>query len=66
MNIFHKRRTASGTTMALPFESNALENEWRGVGFLVRITTKMCEAITSRVPVGYENETGFHSGVAEP
>ena len=25
MNIFHERRTASGTTTALPFESNALE-----------------------------------------
>ena len=66
MNIFHERRTASGTTTALPFESNALEIEWRGVRFLVRIITKMCEAITSRVPVGHENETGFHFGVAEP
>ncbi len=65
INIFHERRTVSGTTTALPFESNALEIEWRGVGFLVRIITKMCEAITSGVPVGYEDETGFHYGVAE-
>jgi hypothetical protein len=66
MNIFPERRTAGGTTTALPFESNAHGSEWRGVRFLVRIITKMCEAITSRMPVGYEDETGFHYGVAEP
>jgi hypothetical protein len=65
MNIFHERRTASGTTTARPFESNAIELERRGVRFLVRIITKVCEAITSRMPVGYEDETGFHYGVAE-
>jgi hypothetical protein len=54
-----------GTTTARPFESNAIELERRGVRFLVRIITKMCEAITSRMPVGYEDETGFHYGVAE-
>jgi hypothetical protein len=66
MNILHKRRTVRGTTTALPFESNALEIEWRGARFLVRIITKMCEAITSPVPVGHEDETGFHYGVAAP
>ena len=65
MNIFQKRSTVSGTTTALPFESNAIEIKWRGVRFLVRIITKMCEAIISRVPVGYEDETGFHYGLAE-
>jgi hypothetical protein len=25
----------------------------------------MCETIISRVPVGYEDETGFHYGLAE-
>jgi hypothetical protein len=65
MNIFHKRRTASGTTKALPCESNAIELEWREVRFPVRIITKVCEAIASRMPVGYEDETGFHYGVAE-
>jgi hypothetical protein len=65
MNIFHERRTASGTTTALPCESNPIELERRGAGFLVRIITKVWEAITSRVPVGYEDETGFHYGVAE-
>ena len=65
MNIFHERRTASGTTTVVPFERNVLEIEGRGVRFLARIVTKMCEAITSGVPVGYEDETGFHYGVAE-
>jgi hypothetical protein len=65
MDIFHKRRTASGTAKALPCESNPIELEWRGVRVLVRIIAKVCEAITSRMPVGYENETGFHYGVAE-
>jgi hypothetical protein len=65
MNIFHERRTASGTTTVLPCESNPIELERRGARFLVRIITKVCEAITSRMPVGYEDETGFHYGVAE-
>jgi hypothetical protein len=34
-------------------------------GFLVRLVTKVWEAILCRVPVGYEDETGFHHGVAE-
>jgi hypothetical protein len=65
MNIFHKRRMVSGTTTAWPFESEALEIEWCGVTFWVQIIKKTCEAITSGVPVGYEDETGFHYGVAE-
>ena len=52
-------------TTALPFESNAIEIEWRGVGFLVRLITKVCNAITSTVLVGYEDETGFHYGLVE-
>ena len=65
MNIFHERRTAGGTATALPCESNLVELERRGVRFLVWIITKVWEAITSRMPVGYEDETGFHYGVAE-
>jgi hypothetical protein len=65
MNIIHERRTARGTTTARPFESNAIELEKRGAGFLVRLITKVCETITSRMPVGYEDEAGFHFGVAE-
>ena len=65
MNIIHKRRMVSGTATALPFESNALEIEWSGVTFCVQIIKKTCEAITSRMPVGYEYEAGFHYGLAE-
>jgi len=65
MNIFHERKTADGTVMALPFESNANEIEGREAKFLVRIITKVCKAITSRMPVGYQDETGFHYELAE-
>jgi hypothetical protein len=65
MNIIHELRTAGGTTAALPCECNPIELERRGAGFLVRIITNVCEAITTRMPVGYEDETGFHYGVAE-
>jgi hypothetical protein len=65
MNIITERGTATRTTTALPSKSNGLEIEWRATGFLVRIITKISETITSRMPVGYEDETGFHYGVAE-
>ncbi len=65
MNIFHERRTAGETTTARWFKSNAIELERRGAGFLVRIVTKVWEAVSFRMPVGYEDETGFHYGVAE-
>jgi hypothetical protein len=64
MNIFHERRTAGGTATARPCESNPIELERRGARFLVRIIMKVREAITSRMPVGYEDETGFHYGLA--
>ena len=65
MNMFYERRTAGGTTTVVPFERNVLEIEGRGVRLLARIVAKMCEAITSVAPVGYEDEAGFHYGVAE-
>ena len=65
MNIIPERGTASRTMTALPSKSNGLEIEWRATRFLVRIITKISETITSRMPVGYEDETGFHYGVAE-
>jgi hypothetical protein len=33
---------------------------WQEVSFPVRIIAKMRAAIEARVPVGYEDETGFH------
>ena len=45
-------------------KDRAIKVEWHPTTFLVRIVTKVCQAIASRVPVGYEDETGFHYGVA--
>ena len=36
---------------------------WHPARFLIRIVATICQAIISRVPVGYEDETGFHFGV---
>jgi hypothetical protein len=33
---------------------------WHEVGFPVRIIAKLRAAIEARVPVGYEDEAGFH------
>jgi hypothetical protein len=65
MDIYHKQITGNETTNALPCESNHIELEWREVRFLVRIIKKVCQAIASLMPVGYEDETGFHYGLAE-
>ncbi len=35
---------------------------WMKAVFPVRIIGKVCAAIASRVPVGYEDEAGFHYG----
>ena len=45
--------------------NGAIKSDWHPVGFLVCIVTKVWEAVLSRVPVGYEDATGFHHGVAE-
>ena len=37
----------------------------RPANFPGRIASKIWGAIASRVPVGYEDETGFHHGTAE-
>jgi len=50
-------------TMPWPAPSNAIRTAWPAAAFRVRITAKICAAIASRVPVGYEDETGFHYGV---
>jgi hypothetical protein len=36
---------------------------WHEAGFPVRIIAKLRAEIASRIPVGYEDETGFHYGV---
>jgi hypothetical protein len=47
-------------TMPLPPARNAVRTAWRELGVLVRIIMKVRAAIASRVPVGYEDESGFH------
>jgi len=49
--------------MPLPVGPSAIEVTWHEVRFPVRIMTKLYNAIESRIPVGYEDETGFHYGV---
>ncbi len=36
---------------------------WQEVSFPVRIIAQLRAAIADRVPVGYEDETGFHYGM---
>src|SRR5271167_2209785 len=40
----------------------AVQRVWHEIGFLVRIAVKWRAAMASRVPVGYEDATGFHYG----
>jgi hypothetical protein len=40
--------------------ASRLRIAWHEVRFPVRIITKLRAAIETRVPVGYEDETGFH------
>jgi hypothetical protein len=42
--------------------ANTLRIAWHEVRFPVRIIAKLRAAIEARVPVGYEDETGFHYG----
>ena len=45
----------------MPLSSaNTLRIAWHEVRFPVRIIAKLRAAIEARVPVGYEDETGFH------
>ena len=39
---------------------------WQENSFPVRIFAKLQAAIEARVPVGYEDETGFHYGLHAP
>ncbi|MGO8682221.1 MAG: hypothetical protein ACLPYM_04235 [Limisphaerales bacterium] len=40
--------------------ASTLQIAWHEVRFPVRIIAKLRAAIETRVPVGYEDETGFH------
>jgi hypothetical protein len=49
-------------TMSSSSASDPLRIAWHEVRFPVRIIAKLRAAIEARVPVGYEDETGFHYG----
>jgi hypothetical protein len=49
-------------TMSSSSASNPLRMAWHEVRFTVRIIAKLRAAIEARVPVGYEDESGFHYG----
>jgi hypothetical protein len=44
------------------FSVGNLRIAWHEVSFPVRIIAKLRAAIEDRVPVGFEDETGFHYG----
>jgi len=49
-------------TMHLPLNRNATRIAWHEVGSPVRIIAILRATIEARVPVGYEDEAGFHYG----
>ena len=46
-------------------KNGVIRMERHSARFLVRLATKVCTAIVSRVPGGYADETGFHRDVVE-
>jgi len=42
---------------------NAVQTAWHKAAFPVRIIAQLRAAVASHLPVGYEDETGFHYGV---
>jgi hypothetical protein len=49
-------------TMALPSSGSVLQTRVPEVGPAIQIIKKLRATLESRVPVGYEDETGFHYG----
>ncbi|MGA3266120.1 MAG: hypothetical protein ABSE16_04780 [Verrucomicrobiota bacterium] len=49
--------------MPLSLGPSAIDVKWREARFPVRIVARLIDAIESRIPVGYEDQTGFHYGV---
>jgi len=45
--------------------NGAVRMKWHPARFLAGLVAKMWEAFVARVPVGYEDDTGFHYGVAD-
>ena len=51
-----------GGKLAERYAGRAAQTDWHTFRFPVRIITKWCAAIRSHMPVGYQDETGFHFG----
>ena len=45
-----------------PAKGGDITMEHRPTGFLARLVAKVWAALSSQVPVGYEDATGFHYG----
>jgi len=48
--------------MPLTVDSNIMRIAGHQVGLPLRIIAKLCDVIESQVPIGYEDEGGFHYG----
>src|SRR5208282_955197 len=49
-------------TMPLTVDSNTMPIAGQKVGLPVRIVVKLCGVVESQVPIGFEDEGGFHYG----
>jgi hypothetical protein len=54
------------SVMPLELGPSLMDVKWYEARFPVRIIAKLFSAVESRIPVGYEDETGFHYGVKAP
>jgi len=50
--------------VALPLNCNNSRIAWHQIGSPARIVAILRNVVAARVPVGYEDESGFHYGVA--
>ena len=63
------KELATGNTdraMPLTVDGNTMQIEGHKAGSPVRIIAMLCGVMETRVPVGYEDEGGFHYGADLP
>ena len=53
----------AGQTLPPQIDGDCVRTTEHKAGFPVRSLVKLYRLIKSRVPIGYEDETGFHYGV---
>ena len=49
-------------TTPVPSDGDRTRMAGRRGGFPIRDIAKLCSVVESRVPIGYEDESGFHYG----